>query len=271
MNYGSELRREPPRLHVFITNIDVPSSTALGKDVKNQGLVTIDLKKQPGQVVVWPRIGEEWYCIKIDERWVLERKGPVGNEGLSTPNVSPGDQVLNVGGSFTTTTSKDLNQNIGGNVNTKVTGTINMSDSLGNYHPRIAYPWVNLPLRNGVTGTTDPNYYKGLRWMCNSGGTAWINGVVTVPVLSSGQLTMAVLSDIPTANRPTNYLPDFAYISTALLVGSPANKLVDIYLTGVATPGGGGILVLTTDVGTVTAGETLFVNLSYQVWPENFS
>jgi len=92
-------RMEPPRAHVTITSVDTVKLTAVGLDTRNMGPVSIDLSVHNSQTVIYPREGEEWFLTKINDIWVLDKKGGFGNEGLLR-EARPGDQVTVTDGNY---------------------------------------------------------------------------------------------------------------------------------------------------------------------------
>lgn len=98
-NFVSPYRSEPPRVRVHILSVDTVNLTAVGVEEKNKGAVTIDLSVHNSQTVIYPRENEEWYLTKINEIWVLDKKGGFGTEGLLR-EASPGDLVTVTDGNY---------------------------------------------------------------------------------------------------------------------------------------------------------------------------
>jgi hypothetical protein len=98
-SFVSQHRMEPPRVHVTIITVDTVKLTAVGLDTRNMGPVTIDLSVHNSQTVIYPREGEEWFLTKINDIWVLDKKGGFGNEGLLREAL-PGDLVTVTDGNY---------------------------------------------------------------------------------------------------------------------------------------------------------------------------
>ena len=92
-------RMEPPRVRVNIISVDTVNLTAVGIEPTNNGPITIDLRISNSQTVIYPREGEEWFLTKINDIWVLDKKGGFGNEGLLR-EASPGDMVTVTDGNY---------------------------------------------------------------------------------------------------------------------------------------------------------------------------
>src|SRR4051812_2856060 len=90
---------EPPRVRVNIISVDTVNLTAVGVEPTSLGAINIDLRVHNSQTVIYPRENEEWFLTKINDVWVLDKKGGFGNEGLLR-EASPGDQVTVTDGNY---------------------------------------------------------------------------------------------------------------------------------------------------------------------------
>jgi len=127
-------RMEPPRAHVTIISVDTVKLTAVGLDTKNMGPVSIDLSIMNSQTVIYPREGEEWFLTKINDIWVLDKKGGFGNEGLLR-EAAPGDHVTVTDGNYMLDTgpvSIEAETTIEGHVTANTDFTVWGNTDLGN-------------------------------------------------------------------------------------------------------------------------------------------
>lgn len=90
--YSKQAGRIVSRRRVLITETDVSKMISLGQDSQH-GTIVIDLSLASGPMVIYPAKGEEWYVVKIQDSWALERRTSLQNTGMKT-SANPGDWVL---------------------------------------------------------------------------------------------------------------------------------------------------------------------------------
>lgn len=141
---GAQQRETPTRL-VTITAVNMNNLLASGLDVSNSCTLTIDLSVFTPPVIQYPTIGEVWYVILLQQRWVLSQKEKTASNGYLNHNASSGDQVWDVVGNLVQT----------------VKGTFSLADSHGTLTTHSVDPWHNFTLLNSwitIAGYCAPGY-----------------------------------------------------------------------------------------------------------------
>ncbi|WP_267716774.1 hypothetical protein [Streptomyces sp. CoH17] len=91
VKYRSPNKSEPTRQKGQVVNCDNEKNIAV-LVTSQGGTLTVDLSVTSGPVVVYPKVGEEWYVSLLNGVWVLDRRSPVQNTALAE-ETEVGDHV----------------------------------------------------------------------------------------------------------------------------------------------------------------------------------